>query len=216
MSFCVLDDFFRFSKKFGFWGILGPPSYGIGATIGIGQEILCLPYAGFFYAFPYLFSEQTRSCTAEGPFLSVCLCVCLCYCKTTTCRCCGDFWLKNMFPILACDHTTFFYGIFCLFWERGGQFFFWDCQNLWLCNSILRIIRELAREGLSLLAHKWHFNGTSTALQWRLKGTSMKLQLHFNGTKYFFCVLLMWIILLWYFINYIKMSKRRGDWQYGL
>ena len=29
------------------WGILGPPSYGIGATIRIGREMLCLPYAGF-------------------------------------------------------------------------------------------------------------------------------------------------------------------------
>ena len=27
---------------------LGPPSYGIGATIRIGREMLCLPYAGFF------------------------------------------------------------------------------------------------------------------------------------------------------------------------
>ena len=27
---------------------LGPPSYGIGATICIGREMLCLPYAGFF------------------------------------------------------------------------------------------------------------------------------------------------------------------------
>ena len=71
LSFCVLDDIFRFSKKSGlgvffvqqnmvettlsdgletsgFLGILGPPSYGIGATIRIGQEMLCLPYAGFF------------------------------------------------------------------------------------------------------------------------------------------------------------------------
>ena len=29
-------------------GILGPPSYGIGATIRIGREMLCFPYAGFF------------------------------------------------------------------------------------------------------------------------------------------------------------------------
>jgi len=28
-------------------GILGPPYCGIGATIRIGQEMLCLPYAGF-------------------------------------------------------------------------------------------------------------------------------------------------------------------------
>ena len=30
-------------------GILGPPSYGIGATIRIGRDMLCLPYAGFFF-----------------------------------------------------------------------------------------------------------------------------------------------------------------------
>ena len=40
---------FSFLKKNGSWGILGPPSYGIGATIRIGREMLCLPYAGFLY-----------------------------------------------------------------------------------------------------------------------------------------------------------------------
>ena len=40
--------FFPFFKKIGFLGILGPPYCGIGATIRIGREILCLPYAGFF------------------------------------------------------------------------------------------------------------------------------------------------------------------------
>ena len=33
-------------------GILGPPYCGIGATIRIGREILCLPYAGFFLSSP--------------------------------------------------------------------------------------------------------------------------------------------------------------------
>ena len=47
LSFYVLDDFFRFFK-FCFWGILGPPYCGICATIRIGREMLCLPYAGFF------------------------------------------------------------------------------------------------------------------------------------------------------------------------
>ena len=41
---------FPIFKKIGFWGILGPPSYGIGATIRIGREIQCLPYAGFLYS----------------------------------------------------------------------------------------------------------------------------------------------------------------------
>ena len=39
---------FLFFKKIGIWGILGPPSYGIGATIRIGYEMLGLPYAVFF------------------------------------------------------------------------------------------------------------------------------------------------------------------------
>ena len=47
LSFCVLDDFFPFFKKIGFSGILGPPYSGIGVTIRIGREMLCLPYAGF-------------------------------------------------------------------------------------------------------------------------------------------------------------------------
>ena len=52
--------FFRFSKKNGVWGILGPPSYGIGATIRIGREMLCLPYAVFFvyYQLIYPFEEK--------------------------------------------------------------------------------------------------------------------------------------------------------------
>ena len=44
--FEFLDDFFCF-KKIGFLGILGLPYCGIGATIRIGREMLCLPYAGF-------------------------------------------------------------------------------------------------------------------------------------------------------------------------
>ena len=48
LSFCILDDFFR-KKREGFLGILDPPYCGIGATIRIGREMLCLPYAGFLY-----------------------------------------------------------------------------------------------------------------------------------------------------------------------
>ena len=43
-----MDDFFLFFKKIRFLAILGPPYRGIGATIRIGREMLCLPYAGFF------------------------------------------------------------------------------------------------------------------------------------------------------------------------
>ena len=39
---------FSVFQKNGFLGILGPPYCGIGATIHIGREMLCLPYAEFF------------------------------------------------------------------------------------------------------------------------------------------------------------------------
>ena len=39
-------------KKF-CWFCLCPPSYGIGATIPIGREMLCLPYAGFLFFILY-------------------------------------------------------------------------------------------------------------------------------------------------------------------
>ena len=42
-----------------FWGILGPPSYDIGATIRIGRDMLCPPYAGFFFSQAYLLRGGT-------------------------------------------------------------------------------------------------------------------------------------------------------------
>ena len=47
-EFLQFGWFFPFFKKFGFSGILGLPYCGIGVTIRIGREMLCLPYAGFF------------------------------------------------------------------------------------------------------------------------------------------------------------------------
>ena len=45
LSFCVLDDFFPFVKLIGFGGILGPPYYGIGATICIERcFVFCMRY----------------------------------------------------------------------------------------------------------------------------------------------------------------------------
>ena len=41
--------FFPFCFFFGFLCILGPPYCGIDATIRIGREIQCLPYAGFLF-----------------------------------------------------------------------------------------------------------------------------------------------------------------------
>ena len=49
LDFLRFELFFPFFKKIGFSGILGPPYCGIGATIRIGQEMLCLQYAGFLY-----------------------------------------------------------------------------------------------------------------------------------------------------------------------
>ena len=52
--------FFPFFKKIGFLGILGPLYCGIGATIRISQEMLCLPYAGFQnYIYIYSALEAT-------------------------------------------------------------------------------------------------------------------------------------------------------------
>ena len=42
---------FSIFKKIGFWGIFGPPYCGIGASIRIGREMICLPYAGFIIEF---------------------------------------------------------------------------------------------------------------------------------------------------------------------
>ena len=47
-EFLRLGWFFPFFKIIGVLGIFGPPYRGIGATIPIGQEMLCLPYVVFF------------------------------------------------------------------------------------------------------------------------------------------------------------------------
>ena len=39
----------NFALLAGFFGILGPPYCGIGTTIRIGREMLCLPHAVFFF-----------------------------------------------------------------------------------------------------------------------------------------------------------------------
>ena len=57
-------------------GILGPPYCGIGATIRIGREMLCLPYAGFSKNRPLADSFIESRCP------SVCLRVCPFSCCT--------------------------------------------------------------------------------------------------------------------------------------
>ena len=54
VEFMRFGLFFRSSKKFCVSGILGQPHCGIGATICIGREMLCLPYAQFFDRKSYL------------------------------------------------------------------------------------------------------------------------------------------------------------------
>ena len=44
-------------KNFFLLIFLGPPSYGIGATIRIGREMLCLPYAGFLFTIMHHMEE---------------------------------------------------------------------------------------------------------------------------------------------------------------
>ena len=67
--------FFPFFKKNWFLSILGPPDCGFSATIRIGREMLCLPYAGFFNAvltaFLHMFkfinktSEENKKCSLD-------------------------------------------------------------------------------------------------------------------------------------------------------
>ena len=52
---------FPFFKKFGFSAILGPPYCVTGATIRIGREMLCLPYAGFFFCATGMGDEDANS-----------------------------------------------------------------------------------------------------------------------------------------------------------
>ena len=61
-----------FQKNWVF-GILGPPYCGIGATIRIGREMLCLPYAGFLITSPVLsqyFPSTLQVSSSSFPVLS--------------------------------------------------------------------------------------------------------------------------------------------------
>ena len=53
---------FSASQKNGFWCLLYLPFYGIGATICIDRELLCLPYAGFFWKIRFLRSLLNSIC----------------------------------------------------------------------------------------------------------------------------------------------------------
>ena len=60
LEFLRFGCFFPFFKKFVFLAILGPPYCGIGATIRIGREMLCLPYAGFFLRIFFFFVKKLK------------------------------------------------------------------------------------------------------------------------------------------------------------
>ena len=69
-----MDDFFPFFTNFGFLGILDPLYCGIGATIRISREKLCLLYAGLFFQGLFLalkshdqFQASHWSTTPPGP-----------------------------------------------------------------------------------------------------------------------------------------------------
>ena len=64
--------------KYGFLGILGLPCCGIGATIRIGREMLCLPYAGFSKHRPSGPMLSISRNVRPSVCLSVCLSVCPC------------------------------------------------------------------------------------------------------------------------------------------
>ena len=48
-------------------GILGPPYCGIGATIYIGREMLCLPYAQFLKLSTHLYQPVEREDVGPSP-----------------------------------------------------------------------------------------------------------------------------------------------------
>ena len=59
----------------GILGILGPPYCGIGATIRIGREILCLPYAGFLdqnIAIEKSYPPNLKICVDFHTYLDIC------------------------------------------------------------------------------------------------------------------------------------------------
>ena len=49
LEFLQFGRFFLVYQKNRVSGYIGPPYCGIGATIRIGQEMICLPYARFFF-----------------------------------------------------------------------------------------------------------------------------------------------------------------------
>ena len=95
-------------QNIGFWGILGPPSYGIGATIRIGREMLCLPYVGFFLlaiARVCLYSECFHS------FVSCCA-------KYIT-----SFWgAKYITSVLDANYITSVLGATCITSVLGAKY----------------------------------------------------------------------------------------------
>ena len=113
------------------------------------------------------------------------MCVCPCNRNTPTSGCRGDFCSKNVFLILACDHTILRKkGDFCL-----GRFFLrllkhTDLDQPKMDNGGVSGGRYVAvAVGCWLLALQWHSNSTSRALQRHFNGASKELQQHFNDRQ---------------------------------
>ena len=91
-QFLSFGLFFPFSPLF-FWflSILGPPYWGIGATIRIGREIRCLLHAGFLFTnselqcFVWLKYSLTKYAlkVPKIKFLGLCMCCFSCDCGQT-------------------------------------------------------------------------------------------------------------------------------------
>ena len=138
------------------------------------------------------------------------MCVCPCNRNTPTSGCRGDFCSKNVFLILACDHTIlrkkggFLFGAGSVFFLRLLKHT--DLDQPKMDNGGVSGGRSVAvAVGCWLLALQWHSNSTSRAVQRRFNVASKELQQHFNDRqkklqqqRFFF----VWpiCIFFWYFI----------------
>ena len=143
--------------------------------------------------------------------MSVCLFVYLCHCKAPSSSCRGDFWLKNMFLILACDKTfiwIYCYRFFCFFLfavldqptlDSGGV-----SRRRSVAVGCWLFALQRHFNGTSA-AHYLHFNGTLMALPWHFHNTSAALQWHFHNTSK---------ALPWHFHNTSTALKQQKNWYF--
>ena len=117
------------------------------------------------------------------------------------------------------SHNFFFLnGIFCCL--VGGFVYFLRLLKPTVLHQYTVDDEWIIRSVGLLVCCYWYLNGTLMSPQQHFNGALMTLQQNFNSTsmaqKKHFWVWLMWIILLWYFINYITCEIRMGDPTCGL